>query len=1430
MSLSPFSYTSDSSDSSITLSPEANILGEYDKTLRNNRWLYGFRVDNMDGPQVVALQVASYVIGSSPYIEEKNDTFVEVVNTHTKRGSNYVHHGWSIGAVATLSPWIASRIDVKNRHNAAGAWVTRRTVVSRLRVQIQAEDLIATSDFQTAIEEALKRPTRFEQFHEVYRALSRWGDVVPLEVEMGYSLSLTDTEANFSRLLPGTLDYSLTHLPTINTANVTRKGATSYAGWNEASAMIDVPPIEWRPVKVVEVLPTLKLLPNELQAQLTNLYAERLTYVPPLTVAPISYLCKVNDDTVNASKTIWRVEIRGTAHIIGLSTHYFDGVISRGGKDGGNHHMFTLTEGEHIIEMLTCADGEWLRGIQFITNMGRCSVIYGSLEGTPVISRSKGGILVGLTTSTKKHSEWDYLVTGVNVSTTFYEPQTYMDDATKQGIWRCDFLRSVPKENDVYSDYFGAKTHNGTGFNDRALIGNSSSMHISSVEIWSGDDGIDGIQFIYRDTRNSQSEKIKSVLHGGSGSSHHQFELRDGEYVVSVSGKYNDRFLTQLCFGTNRGRTSDIYGGGSGRSFSTQAPIDKAGRYHRLQYILGKRLHEMYALDANVEIERFLIQFSWRTHSMADTSPLAKQISMVSDWLATVEVIRTNLKLPDLTTKSGLRQVARSPHKVYPRLEKAYTDHLKDPLALGALALIWGRIWTESRARQALYDTGFLINIIRLITTTPDCRIPALQSIVTIVHHASQPVLTDIAHRTTRTLLLLLRSDAESVRVHELCIIILTHTAAASLDTLRSDGIDYNTLIQALSRAVHRPNSTHTMQTHFLGFLRATSSRLHFNISADPSSVHFIIAHFPSTNFATRGDALLALNDLYASGAEQERSSWDPNAYYRAALAAQTELSDDILERMEIHMGGQLMACDIYVNTRATDDFQDAMATVLEDKDMYTLAKRLYPLILSTESSIPQGAFRDKHGELIPLEELGLPFSSFIDALPLAADAIRMRGIPGERLAADVIEVKHALLTRQNAVVRQICSERIESDSHVAFFYYAMVLAASSSGGDPSAKRMPTAERLKLAKRGLLCEGASNYIRLGLHKVASECAYKLGIDRLKTASGPPMGRVKPSNDNTEDSDEDEELSPRRTMKYYTEAVVYLTSALEDARSYTRSAPLDYRLHKSVLLMETILAIVLEGRPVRELESLISQQEIVDQLYTTLYSEIPRTHSRLVINSIIPNWESAQQEWDTLLRKFDRRAPVGEPEHTHNHPHDVEEGLHDELEPEMDFGFSGRPPTYISTLDIPALVHPSGALIPVVDVDKSRQEEELRQAYVGLAAWMEGAPNSAISNNLSNSLSIPGMSSIEPSPITPITPAAISPQIPVVSPCPLDRKPFIDEQIVPIAQYMCSACHNPSDGSDLKTCSGCRRTKYCDEVCQKKHWINGHGDECLPETI
>ncbi|KAG8682274.1 hypothetical protein FRC09_016882 [Ceratobasidium sp. 395] len=365
---------------------------------------------------------------------------------------------------------------------------------------------------------------------------------------------------------------------------------------------------------------------------------------------------------------------------------------------------------------------------------------------------------------------------------------------------------------------------------------------------------------------------------------------------------------------------------------------------------------------------------------------------------------------------------------------------------------------------------------------------------------------------------------------------------------------------------------------------------------------------------------------------------------------------------------------------------------------------------------------------------------------------------------------------------------------------------------------MPTAERLKLAKRGLLCEGGSPYIRLGLHKVASECAHKMGMDRLKAASGPAMGPIRTAHKESEEHSDDDEISPRKTMQLFTEAVVFLRSALDDVQAYTKHAPLDYRLHKNVLLLQTVLSIVLEGEGVRNLGPILSQQVIVDELYTTLYSPIPKSQTRLTVNTIIPNWENAQQEWDQMLRKFDTRAHVELPAHKHDHLHDLD--LSGELDPELVARFEGlgRPPTYISTLEIPG---PSGLTsVEKSDPEHEKEEESLRQAYTALAAWMEGAPSSEISASLVDSL----LSPITPTPITPspVTPHATSSH----TPCPLDHRPFVDVHSVPLTQYRCSACGNPSDGSELKTCSGCRRTKYCDEVCQKKHWVNGHGDECL----
>jgi hypothetical protein len=53
-----------------------------------------------------------------------------------------------------------------------------------------------------------------------------------------------------------------------------------------------------------------------------------------------------------------------------------------------------------------------------------------------------------------------------------------------QGIWRHDTIYEAPKENDIFSEYFGPKNE-GRPFNDRAVVRNSD-MAISWVEVRCG--------------------------------------------------------------------------------------------------------------------------------------------------------------------------------------------------------------------------------------------------------------------------------------------------------------------------------------------------------------------------------------------------------------------------------------------------------------------------------------------------------------------------------------------------------------------------------------------------------------------------------------------------------------------------------------------------------------------------------------------------------------------------------------------------------------------------------------------------------------------------------------------------------------------------------------------------------------------------------
>ncbi|KAH7333832.1 hypothetical protein B0J17DRAFT_674281 [Rhizoctonia solani] len=148
--------------------------------LQNIGHLHGIRVDSNDGPQSLSRRAAKTVGNNPPFIQEMNEYLTETISTQTERETNYIHHGWSIDATSTTNPWISSRITSRNQRNGDGVWLTRRTLVQQFCLRVSMEDLVAAPDFEAEIKAAVQKPSVFQRFEATYRALHKWGDVVPL--------------------------------------------------------------------------------------------------------------------------------------------------------------------------------------------------------------------------------------------------------------------------------------------------------------------------------------------------------------------------------------------------------------------------------------------------------------------------------------------------------------------------------------------------------------------------------------------------------------------------------------------------------------------------------------------------------------------------------------------------------------------------------------------------------------------------------------------------------------------------------------------------------------------------------------------------------------------------------------------------------------------------------------------------------------------------------------------------------------------------------------------------------------------------------------------------------------------------------------------------------------------------------------------------
>ncbi|KAG8686025.1 hypothetical protein FRC09_014394 [Ceratobasidium sp. 395] len=273
------------------------------------------------------------------------------------------------------------------------------------------------------------------------------------------------------------------------------------------------------------------------------------------------------DDTPHALKIMSKVVVRSGARVNGLSIVYTDGSVSNSYGSKCTEHVFELSPGEYISDVIVWENEADVSTVQFITTTGRFSPLYGGYRGVPRILNSAGGVLAGF-------------------SGRMTDPYKDRDTVGRvQAIWRHDIPHSSTPSENRQTTYIGGP--GGQPFNDWPFNGSPHSAYIKGVNVWCRDE-IGSIQVTYSQQCSGGTVELNAGPYCSKPRGEKRsFELDAEEHIIAVSGTQTDRVL-RLCFFTNKGRTSPTFGKNDGEAFMHQ-PKTIDGKSMRLAFIMGKQ-------------------------------------------------------------------------------------------------------------------------------------------------------------------------------------------------------------------------------------------------------------------------------------------------------------------------------------------------------------------------------------------------------------------------------------------------------------------------------------------------------------------------------------------------------------------------------------------------------------------------------------------------------------------------------------------------------------------------------------------------------------------------------------------------------------------------------------------------------------------------
>ncbi|KAH7922908.1 hypothetical protein BV22DRAFT_1121170 [Leucogyrophana mollusca] len=279
-----------------------------------------------------------------------------------------------------------------------------------------------------------------------------------------------------------------------------------------------------------------------------------------------------------------------------------------------------------------------------------------------------------------------------------------------------------------------------------------------------------------------------------------------------------------------------------------------------------------------------------------------------------------------------------------------------------------------------------------------------------------------------------------------------------------------------------------------------------------------------------------------------------------------------------------------------------------QDHDLHALGMSPAEIISRTEFSIVEGSFQylNERTRQMEVMDVGLPFNMWTDALPHCAKAIRAKGRPGGENMAETLEVESHIIRSRVGDAVAMAKESIQRGPKFPYFYYVTTLGKNLEDG------------LRSAKKGLKCGVISPFIRVALMHRTVEIAGNLGVTRLQES--------------------------RVGDKKWEEGIAFLTSALDDAKTYPTEAPPDARHVKDVLYWYICLTITVKGPEISiglgELQGALRKLRAADEISTHLGTPPPRTQIRMTQQNIAQRYDApGVRDRRSVVARFDGLSPT-----------------------------------------------------------------------------------------------------------------------------------------------------------------------------------------------